>query len=167
MATHSAFPAPAQREIHLIDVENLVGTPWFTAPTVARLRNAYESVSGASPYAQYVVGTSAGANLVEAGLGWGSCRLVFVRGQDGAELALLDAVSADAASRYARIVIGSGDHRFVSFAAALQACGVDVTVVSRRESLSRRLAFAVHDVRYLSAPRLDAAARSVGFGLAA
>lgn len=167
MATNFVFPTRAHREIHLIDVENLVGTPWFTAPTVAEVRTAYDTVSGASPYAQYVVATSAAANLVEAGLGWGSCRLVFVRGEDGAELALLDAVSADIADRYARVVIGSGDHRFVTLAAALRAHGANVTVVSRRESLSRRLALAVRDVRYLSPPSPGMATPSKNFGLAA
>ena len=46
-------------------------------------------------------------------------------------------------------MIASGDHIFTPYAARLQEAGVAVTVVSRRRSLSKELAFAVRDVRYL------------------
>ncbi len=51
--------------------------------------------------------------------------------------------------RFDRVVLGSGDGIFAEVCALLQAAGCVVTVVSRREALSRRLRFAVRDVRFL------------------
>ena len=139
----------ARSELHLIDVENLMGTPWFTHHAVADLRRTYDAVSGAAHDAHFLVGTSAAGNLLEAGLGWGQGQLVFDRGKDGAERAILAALPIAAAVRYDLVVIGSGDGVFAEFAAALQAAGVGVRVVSRQRSLSTALSLAVRDKRFL------------------
>jgi uncharacterized LabA/DUF88 family protein len=55
------------------------------------------------------------------------------------------------------VVIGSGDGRFGGAAASLANCGVRITVVSRRASLSPGLARVAGDVIYLDS-RLTAAA---------
>jgi hypothetical protein len=47
------------------------------------------------------------------------------------------------------LVIGSGDHLFAEEAARLATQGVWVTVVSRRRSLSPRLALAAREVIFL------------------
>jgi hypothetical protein len=146
----------AASELHLIDVENLLGTPWFTSHAVVDLRRVYDTVSAASNPSHYLVGTSAAQNLVEAGLGWGQGQLVFSKGKDGAERAMLAEVTLASASRYDRVVIGSGDGIFADVAASLQSEGIGVSVVSRRRSLSRALSLAVHDVRFLPEPNLSA-----------
>ena len=143
------FCSQRASELHLVDVENLLGTPWFTWHAVADLRRAYDSVSAASDRAHYVVGTSAGRNLIEAGLGWRQGQWVFSKGKDGAERAILSEFTLANAIRYDRVVIGSGDGIFVNLAAALQSVGAEVCVVSRRRSLSKALSLSVHDARYL------------------
>ncbi|MBC9820514.1 hypothetical protein [Terrabacter sp. MAHUQ-38] len=144
---------PLERELHLIDVENLIGTPYFTAAAVRALRSAYNCVSQAATGALQVIGTSAASNVLIAALAWGSARPVFENGPDGADRALLAAGEFAPERRFGRIVIGSGDHVFAFYAADLQSKGVEVTVVCRPEALSRKLLLAVNDVRYL--PHID------------
>lgn len=148
MAMHFCLQQ-AITELHLVDVENLLGTPWFTRHAVVDLRRVYDAVSAASNPAHYLVGTSAGPNLVEAGLGWGQGQMVFSKGKDGAERAMLAEVTLATASRYDRVVIGSGDGIFADLAASLQSSGIAVRVVSRPRSLSRALSLAVRDARFL------------------
>jgi len=155
------FCSQRASELHLVDVENLLGTPWFTSHAVADLRRVYDSVSSASNRAHYVVGTSAGRNLVEAGLGWGQGQRVFSKGKDGAERAILSEVTLANSVRYDRVVIGSGDGIFVDLAASLQAVGVEVRVVSRRRSLSKALSLSVQDARYLPECNFGAAVEAL------
>lgn len=147
------IPSPRERELHLIDVENLLGTPYYTANAVSALRSTYDRVSETGTTAQQVIGTSASSNLLTAALAWGNARPVFENGPDGADRALLAAGEYEPERRFGRVVIGSGDHIFASYAAHLQRKGVEVTVVCLPESLSRVLRLAVHDVRYL--PHID------------
>lgn len=142
-------------ELHLVDVENLLGTPYFTHRAVADLRRVYDKVSAAAAPAHYIIGTSAGPNLIEAGLGWGQGQLVFEKGKDGAERALLGEATIAKVSRYDRVVIGSGDGIFAGFAASLQAQGIEVRVISRRRYLSKSLSLAVLDERFLPEPRIE------------
>lgn len=146
------FTRGQPRELHLIDVENLLGTPYFTAPAVRALRSTYDRVSATGFAAQQVIGTSASSNLLTAALAWRAARPVFQNGADGADRALLAAGEYAPERRFGRIVIGSGDHAFAPYAADVQRNGVDVTVVCRPEALSRELRLAVPDVRYL--PRI-------------
>lgn len=77
-----------------------------------------------------------------------TARRLVRSGENGADLALLQVLEQESvAERYDRVVLGSGDGIFAYAAAGLQAVGVDVTVVSRSDALSRRLGFAVRDVR--------------------
>lgn len=140
---------PQARELHLIDVENLLGTPYYTATAVSALRSTYDRVSETGAAAQQVIGTSASSNLLTAALAWGSARPVFENGADGADRALLAAGEYSPERRFGRVVIGSGDHAFAPYAAHLQRNGVHVTVVCRPKALSRVLRLAVRDVRYL------------------
>jgi hypothetical protein len=66
-------------------------------------------------------------------------------------LALIDVIRLeDISARFDHVVIASGDGIFAEPCARLQAAGCSVTVVSRRHAaLSRGLAFAVRDVRFL------------------
>ena len=142
-------PRRAPTEMHLVDVENLLGTPWFTSSAVADLRQIYDAVSSALKPAHYLIGTSASENLIDAGLGWGQGQLVFSKGKDGAERAMLAEMTIATASRYDSVVIGSGDGIFTELAAALQSAGIRVRVVARKRSLSKALSLAVQDKRFL------------------
>jgi NAD(P)-dependent dehydrogenase (short-subunit alcohol dehydrogenase family) len=59
-------------------------------------------------------------------------------------------------TRFTRVTIGSGDGIFADAADALVAAGIPVTVVSRRDSLSARLASAAGEVIYLDAAQSQA-----------
>ena len=88
--------------------------------------------------------------LLNAALGWPHARYRVRSGPDGADLALLDVLRHEnVATRFTHVAIGSGDHLFAEEAAHLAAQGVWVTVVSRRRSLSPRLALAAREVIFL------------------
>lgn len=55
-------------------------------------------------------------------------------------------------SRFAEVVVGSGDGLFTDAVAHLGSQGIDVTVVSNRRSLSRRLELAAKHVVIFDAP---------------
>ena len=96
--------------------------------------------------------------FLNAALGWPSARYRVRSGPNGADLELLDVLQhEDVAARFTHVVIGSGDGLFSQAAANLAARDVRVTVVSRRDSLSRALAGVAGDVRYLDVPRAAAA----------
>ena len=149
------------REMHLLDVENLLGRAGLTADDVQTLRPTYTDVSGMVPEAHVVVATSNEQTIVEAGLGWVGSRRTFKPGRDGADLALLEVAQEQLAVRYDRLVIGSGDHIFAPLAANLIAAGRHVTVVSRREALSMQLRMAVRDIRYLPETTIVSARRTL------
>jgi hypothetical protein len=69
---------------------------------------------------------------------WPHARLVVGAGPDGADEALIAAISdvSWTASRYDRLVVGSGDGIFSVVIAAYRAAGIPVGVVSRPSSLS-------------------------------
>ena len=90
--------------------------------------------------------------LLNAALGWPHAHYRVRSGPDGADLALLDVLRHEnVATRFTHVAIGSGDHLFAEAAAHLAAQGVWVTVVSRRRSLSPRLALAAREVVLLDA----------------
>lgn len=142
------FPA---RTLHVVDVENLVGTAFPHVAEVATIRATYLVCVPLLRHDQVVVACSHLA-LIDVGVGWG-CHAAQYRvrsGPDGADLALLELLDHEqVAERFTGVVIGSGDGAFAAAAARLAARGCRVTVVSRRESLSARLALAAHEVHYL------------------
>jgi NAD(P)H-hydrate repair Nnr-like enzyme with NAD(P)H-hydrate epimerase domain len=130
-----------RRTLHTVDVENLMlGGPLRTEE-VAELHRRYCASVGVGTDAHVVVATSAASSVVDAGLGWGTCRLLFRNGRDGADQALLDVLLTEhVAERYDAVVIGSGDHAFAVAARYLRNLGVHVTVVvANRKSLSNAL----------------------------
>lgn len=139
-STPEAAVAPHLRVLHVVDVENLcLGSPVREA--VASLRARYNSAVGVAPGAQMVVATSAASTLMDAKLGWGTCRPLFQNGHDGADHALLSVLlEENAQARFTEVVIGSGDHCFAVAARFLRNHGVRVTVVvATRRSLSNVL----------------------------
>jgi NYN domain len=148
------------RVMHLVDVENLMSGPNFTVGEAQRVRQAYLAAAPAGLREQVVIATSHHA----ASAAWSAwpeaARRLLRSGRDGADLALLRVVAAEALElRFDRVVIGSGDGIFAPAAARLQAGGCSVTVVTRRESLSKQLRLAVLDIRFVGLPRRVAATR--------
>jgi hypothetical protein len=138
------------RVLHLVDVENLVGSADFSIEDAARVHAAYERVAPVGSINQLILATShRAAPSAWFGFPTGARRLVQ-SGPDGADLALLEVVQTESvAARFQHVVLGSGDGIFAFMVAGLQAKGCGVTVVSRQESLSRELRLAVRDVRFI------------------
>jgi NYN domain len=148
----------AARAFHAIDVENLVGSGHPDEGSVAALRSAYLAVMGVTPLDQMVVACNRGS-LVDVGFGWGAghARYRVGVGRDGADWELLGVLECEGvADRFRHVVIGSGDGIFAPMAARLAAAGCEVTVVSRRGSLSTRLELAARRVVYLPEFKLSA-----------
>ena len=140
------FPA---RRLHLVDIENLVGDP---LPSLSQVRRALGLYTGCLAFGamDQVEVASSHLTLLNAALGWPHARYRVRSGPDGADLALLDVLRHEnVAARFTHVAIGSGDHLFAEEAAHLAAQGVWVTVVSRRRSLSPRLALAAREVIFL------------------
>lgn len=149
-ATFGRGPYPA-RTLHVVDVENLAGTALPDTNAVARLRTVYEERVDLGEHDQVVIACNHLA-LIDVAVGWGcdKARYRVRSGADGADLELLDVLQLEhVADRFTHVVIASGDGAFASAAATLAARGCRVTVLTRRESLSARLALSAHAVRYI------------------
>lgn len=141
------------REFHIIDIENELGTGHFTSADVAAFRIFYVSFANVAPDAHIVIAASSEQGAYEAHTGWPGARLVFRRGHNGADLALIDVVSTENISdRFSRVVVGSGDGIFAPVVADLLADGVQVEVVSRSLAVSGQFTHASSIVR-LFGPR--------------
>lgn len=146
-----------ERTLHVVDIENLVGTGLPSLGQVSEIQGRYVACLGFGADDQVVMAASH-LGLLNAALGWPHARYRVRSGRDGADLELLDVLlHENIAARFTHVAIGSGDGVFGKAAAALAARGVWVTVVSRRESLAPGLARAARDVIYLDPPRTAAA----------
>lgn len=130
---------PRSRALVLLDLENLAGDPLVglaaAQEVVRRVLRSAEIRTGD----HVIVGCNPRLGLTAAAACPGA-RLVIGCGPDGADRALLATVEPDdAARRFERVVIGSGDHAFAPLARALRLRGVDVTVISRPGSCSQHL----------------------------
>jgi len=138
-----------ERGLHLIDIENLAGG---ARPSLEQIRDVQAMYAGHLTFGalDQVVVASSHLTLVSAALGWPHARYRVRSGPNGADLELLDVLAHEkVAARFTHVLIGSGDGAFARAAATLAAAGVQVTVVSRRDSLSARLAFAASEVIHL------------------
>ncbi|MEV0421920.1 hypothetical protein [Streptosporangium canum] len=127
------------RAVHLLDVENLVGNARPATGDVRTMMARYRERVPTGGVDQYVAAVNHGA-LVPVGLALAGIQLLVRSGRDGADGALAEVIRLDhLADRFERVVIGSGDGVFADFAGWLSGRGVLVVVVSRPESLNRRL----------------------------
>lgn len=132
----------AHRTLHVIDLENLVGG---TDASPGDLRAAWDAYRGhgigIADDDHVIIATSSHV----ARVAWfalpatGIQRLVR-DGQDGADLALIDAVDVPhAATRYGRISLASGDHAFTQLVLEAKSHRMRVQLVIGRGQPSREL----------------------------
>lgn len=130
-----------ERSLHLIDVENLTGSPSPTPDYVRWSQLAYEALH-VGPTDLVVIAYSHHA-APSVRWEWRRARHLWRSGKDGADLALLGVIAQErVAERFDSVVLASGDGIFTDAVARLGTQGVEVTVVSRPESLSRSLRMA-------------------------
>jgi hypothetical protein len=136
----STSSIPLHRSLHLVDLENLVGDPRADARVVLDTFTRYLAVAGWRPGDQVIVASNPGLiRKVMFDLPV-PCNLHTACGRDGADLMLLAQAPPElVARRYARLVIGSGDHIFAARAHAARRLGVSVLVVARFGGCSSRL----------------------------
>lgn len=139
------------RVLHLIDVENLTGGSLCSLLGVVTTADEYLNLFRPTGEDIYVIATSC-SNAPAACFGWPTSAQRLMRsGENGADLALLEAYEPlEIASKFPRVVIGSGDGIFTDLTIQLTALGCQVTIVSRPEALSKRLQMAAQKVELLS-----------------
>lgn len=141
---------PAGRTLHLIDLENLTGGAFKDAGS---LRRAWESYQAVVPIqlGDHVILASNPAIGFDVGLLYPRGLLKVRHGPDGADQALLNEVRDREwiASRFHRVVVGSGDGIFLGLVNDLRRHGVAVGIVSLESGLSWQLSHAAHFVRLL------------------
>jgi len=135
------MPLNEPRTMHLVDIENLVGSPNPSRAQV-ELWNRWYSDHITESGDQVVVASSHHA-FATVGFAWPKARHLVRSGRDGADLALLQVLHCEhVADRFDRVVIASGDGIFVDAVAELGSVGIEVVVVARAESLAKRLRLA-------------------------
>lgn len=158
---------PPQRALHLLDVENLLGghvtasrvkVMWELYCATAEVDNADLVVAACSHrFASRVLFALPSRVRVVIG--------ADVR--DGADVALLEAVDAPRqATRFARVVVGSGDHAFVPLAQQFVAAGCPADLVTGIGSTARRLRMVCRSHQNFSYHRLPQV-WPIGSGLSA
>lgn len=136
----------APRSLHLVDVENLLGSDSPTRRNVARCMGAYREL-GVLREDDVIVVACNPAIGVSVGLSWRSARLIVRRGSSGADLPLVDvALRERVESRFDQVVVASGDGLLVDVVDSLQRRCVTIAVGAPPESLLRRLRMAAHRV---------------------
>lgn len=139
------------RTLHLIDVEYLGCGPTLTAGDLTRVMDRYRSLAG----------WQRGDHLVGAASHWVYRRIAFdspqdIRllpaggGPDAADIRLLEEADIIDLTRYDRLAVASGDHRFTDLVLECRALGLTTCVVGYRFNISVRLATAAHAVVDLS-----------------
>jgi hypothetical protein len=149
----------ANRELHLIDIENELGTGQVKAADIARFRTFYLKANNVPANAHIVIASSCSQNLLESAFGWPGARTVWLPGHDGADRALLEiAYEENVEKRYDKVVIASGDHIFAEAAVSLQDLGVKVKVFARAVFISVVLQSSCKEVVLYSAEDFGLAA---------
>ena len=136
------------RRLHLIDPENLTGTPLPNFDSVAHCHKRYQELTH---YGDADLSVIACSHLAakQVAFAWPSGLKLLRSGPDGADLALLEALEREfVAGRFDELVLASGDGIFTTEVSRLGSLGIPVTVVSRRNSLSLRLRLAARHVLY-------------------
>jgi hypothetical protein len=138
---------------HLIDLDNLHGGPYPTDRMIKLVRFDYEQIGishGDLLFAacHHVPGhkaSSAQSRTFNLRMSWPKCSMRLAQGVDGADLELLAFAdtflhSGDPASRFADVVVASGDHIFATVARRFRRAGLTVhSVVSLEQDLAAEL----------------------------
>ena len=140
------------RTVHLVDVENLVGNGEMDFDQAAKARDQYTGVAGYQP-GDHVIVACGHAGAPGAFFAWnGLGQMIKRSGKDGADIALVDYFyDNELWTRFDRIVIGSGDNRFLPVCTKSRNEGLEVTIVARTaSSVYGGIRASVYDIRVLT-----------------
>jgi hypothetical protein len=145
-----------QRRLHLVDIENLIGSARPTLRDAATCCERYAERAPLGPNDLVIVACNHGA-ATAVGYGWRGARVLLRSGRDGADMALLEVIAHEnVTARFEAVVVASGDGCFAEAVAWLGSLGIEVTVVSNERALSRRLRLAAKHVVMLDADPVPA-----------
>ena len=137
------------RRLILVDIENYCGKGVLEPCDIRKAKSSITEDLALTDNDLVVVGTSHGMNCLTSGIEWRGPRQVLRKGHDGADLALINAAREYKLETFAVVIIVSGDGIFADVALRAKACSKPTLVVSRRGSLSRKLAVSASAVRYV------------------
>ena len=133
----------SSRTANFIDIENLSESSILTEELVEKVRGEYFTMVRPGKDDIFVIGVSH-FNLAAAIFGWGSgiAQYVVKSGQDGADLALAEALCEPCImGRFSRVCIGSGDGLLAGIGHSLREQGVGVKFAARQECASNQILF--------------------------
>jgi hypothetical protein len=134
------------RSLIILDVENMIGNPCPTFCDVDWVKRELGVLIADFGSIQCIVACSHRAAKTVAFL-FPSALQRWRSGPDGADDALIEEMTdLRVMARYDRVILCSGDGKFVPYVAALTRLGVHVTVISRPECLSKRLRLVAQSV---------------------
>jgi len=131
----------ANRTLHLIDIENQLGTGDIKADEITKFMAFYKDVARVQETDHVIIAVSSSDGLLElAKAHTGPCRYLHKPGRDGADHELQNVMLLEnIAERFDRIVLASGDGGFVDAVLALGQQDAYVTVIGRVGHISKRL----------------------------
>ena len=137
------------RTLVLVDIENLVGRSHVAPAETRYLARLARNI--VLPQPSHTIVASSRFNAPNVVFDWPNARFVLGRGPKAADLALISIIENEQlASRYDRVIIGSGDGIFAESVAQLAAQGVRVTALVGRGRLSTKLRLACTDLIVLA-----------------
>ena len=134
------------RSVHLLDIENMLGTGEIEVTAINAFFAAYKEQVPMTDRDLVIVGVSSSEGLLAIVLSdLRNSRPLYKPGKDGADLALQEVLDTEGLERrFSKVYVGSGDGGFATSISALAGRGAEVVVVSRSKSLAKRLRLAAH-----------------------
>jgi len=131
---------PAERTLHLVDLENLMGGPFQSVEAMHYASDWYRHTAPVRPADHVIVAVNPKLAVV-ARSEWPRILMRVAKGPDGADLALIKELQDPSwvASHYGRVMVGSGDGIFAPAIEAMRAHGITVGVLARERQVSRAL----------------------------
>ena len=148
-----------RRSLHVLDLEYIGQGPGCNGTYLAEMVRRYRIVSETDTILDLTIGAASHYvyKRVAFDLPSDMRNLPAGGGPDAADLRLLAEVDPqDVGDRFDQVVIGSGDHIFADLALAIGGAGARTMAVGYAYNMSRKLAAAVDEVRYLDDWRLAA-----------
>lgn len=150
-----------ERSMHLIDIENQLGTGRITSVAASAFFENYKATVGLGETDQVVVAVSSIEALLELPLSsMRHCRLLCTLGHDGADKALQGVMWDEGLSeRFPTVICATGDGGFVKAVAHLTAQGTHVIAAAPSRSIAKTMRMAAHETIDLSSdyPEMDVA----------
>ncbi|WP_162179003.1 NYN domain-containing protein [Bifidobacterium stellenboschense] len=134
-----------------MDIENLKGAGAMSDADSHLIRKTLFELFPRRPEDLVVVGSGCNQSLLASRI-WTGARLVFRKGHNGADLALLDVLkNENVAQRFDRLVLASGDGIFTGIVRRLANEGMSIHQVGVTDHVSRALSEAADEsVRIIS-----------------